>query len=60
MHKIIVEVNSFRTKTTKIKKDKIQPVLRRFKLRSCNFSIVEQTNYASCCNPQGKDNPTSR
>jgi hypothetical protein len=54
MHKIIVEVNSFRTKTTKLKKDKIQPVLRRFKLRSCNFLLVEQTNNLCCYNIDDK------
>jgi hypothetical protein len=54
MHKIIVEVNSFRTKTTKDKKDKIQPVLQRFKLRSCNFLLVEQTNNLCCCNIDDK------
>lgn len=26
-------------------KDKIQPVLQRFKLRSCNLLVVEQTNF---------------
>lgn len=48
---IIMVTNSFRTKATNITKDKIQPVLQRFKLRSCNFSIVEQTNYMSFYNP---------
>ena len=42
---IIININSFRTKTLKQTKDKIQPVLQRFKLRSCNFLIGEQTNY---------------
>lgn len=30
-------------------KDKIQPVLQRFKLRSCNLSTVEQTDLLSLC-----------
>jgi len=32
---------------TKYFKDKIQPVLQRFKLRSCNLSTVEQTDLLS-------------
>lgn len=31
-------------------KDKIQPVSQRFKLRSCNLLIVEQTNLLRLCN----------
>ena len=34
----------YRYQAGKFNKDKIQPVLQRFKLRSCNFLIVEQTN----------------
>lgn len=48
---IIAVTNSFRTKITNLTKDKIQPVLQRFKLRSCNFLIVEQTNFMSFYNP---------
>ena len=44
---IINFTKSFRTKVNKQKKDKIQPVLQRFKLRSCNLLIVEQTNLPS-------------
>ena len=47
---IINFINSFRTKIKKDKKDKIQPVSQRFKLRSCTFLIVEQTNYVYCYN----------
>lgn len=35
-------------------KDKIQPVLQRFKLRSCNPLIDEQSNLKYCYNtPEG-------
>lgn len=51
---MIKNINSFRTNIFKSDKDKIQPVLQRFKLRSCNFLIVEQTNLISFYNPQEK------
>ena len=45
---MIKNTNSFRTKMQTIYlKDKIQPVLQRFKLRSCNLLTVEQTDLLS-------------
>lgn len=48
-NKIISNIKSFRTKIFQLTKDRNQPGLHRFELRSCKILMIEQIKILNFC-----------